>query len=268
MKIVRTGEARNKIRQWFKKEQRPENINVGRIEIEREFKRIGKACTDAQKSEILLNVAKRIGIQDLEDLYNTIGYGGITVSKIGTKIRDEFDRVVKDDTPVIVEASDVQTVKRKKSTSGVIVDGVEGLSVKFSKCCNPLPGDSVIGFITKGYGISVHKQDCPNVISGLKNPAYIDRWVNARWESTASCGGEFEAQIRVTAQPSIRLIADVTMMLADMRVALLSITTHNRSDCTIIELTVSCKNLDHFKSILSRLRTVENVEDVSRGYTT
>ena len=268
MKIVRTGEARNKIRQWFKKEQRPENINVGRIEVEREFKRIGKPYTEAQKNEILLNVAKRIGIQDIEDLYNTIGYGGITVSKIGAKIKDEFDRVVKDEAPAIIDASDVQTVKRKKSNGGVIVDGVEGLSVKFSKCCNPLPGDSVIGFITKGYGISIHKQDCPNVVSGLNNPAYIDRWVNARWESTTSHGGEFEAQIRIIAQPGIRLIADITMALADMRVALLGITTHNRSDCTIVELTVSCKNLDHFKSILSRLRSVDNVEEVMRGYTT
>jgi GTP pyrophosphokinase len=268
MKIVKTGEARNKIRQYFKKEQRPENINVGKIEIDREFKRIGKACTEAQRNEILLNVAKRIGIHDIEDLYNTIGYGGITVSKIGTKIRDEFERVVKDEMPLIQDVSDVQTVKRKKSNGGVIVDGVDGLSVKFSKCCNPLPGDSVIGFITKGYGISIHKQDCPNVISGLKNPAYINRWVNARWESSTVQGGEFEAQIRVTAQPHIRLIADLTMALADMRVALLGIATHNRSDCTIVELTVSCKNLDHFKSILSRLRSVQNVEDVSRGYTT
>ena len=106
------------------------------------------------------------------------------------------------------------------------------------------------------------------MISGLKNPAYIDRWVNARWESATIHGGEFEAQIRIIAQPGIRLIADITMALADMRVALLGISTHNRSDCTIVELTVSCKNLDHFKSILSRLRSVENVEEVSRGYTT
>ncbi len=268
MKIVRTGEARNKIRQWFKKEQRPENINVGKIEVDREFKRIGRTCTDAQRNEILLNVAKRIGIQDIEDLYNTIGYGGITVSKIGTKIKDEFDRVVKDETPIIQDASEVQTVKRKKSSGGVIIDGVEGLSVKFSKCCNPLPGDPIIGFITKGYGISIHKQDCPNVVSGFNNPEYVNRWVNAHWESNSHQGGEFEAQIRITAQSGIRLIADITMALADMRVALLGISTHNRSDCTIVELTVSCKNLDHFKSILSRLRSVDNVEEVSRGYTT
>ncbi len=270
IKIVRTGEARNKIRQWFKKERRPENIAVGKAEVDREFRRIGRAYTEAQRTEILTNVARRIGIHDIDDLYNTIGYGGITVSKIGTKLKDEFERVVKVEETLPMEADQVQTVTRKKkSTGGVIVDGVEGLSVKFSKCCNPLPGDPVIGFITKGYGISIHKQDCPNVVSGLNNPAYLNRWVNAHWEHTAASGaGEFEAQIRITAQPAIRLIADITMALADMKVALLSITTHTRSDCTQIELTVACKNLDHFKSIVARLRSVENVEDVTRGYTT
>ncbi|MBE6636772.1 MAG: bifunctional (p)ppGpp synthetase/guanosine-3',5'-bis(diphosphate) 3'-pyrophosphohydrolase [Ruminococcaceae bacterium] len=269
MKIVRTGEARNKIRQWFKKEKRPENIAVGRSEVERELRRIGRPYTEAQKQEILLNIAKRIGIQDVDDLYNTIGYGGLTVSKIATKLKDEFERVVKVEVAPITEIDQVTTVKHKKSNGGVVVDGVDGLSVKFSKCCNPLPGDPVIGFITKGYGISIHKQDCPNVISGLNNPVYLNRWVNAYWENTASQNvGEFEAQIRITAQPDIRLIADITMALADMKVSLLGITTHTRSDCTQVELTVSCKNLDHFKSIVSRLRSVPNVEEVSRGYAT
>ena len=269
MKIVRTGEARNKIRQWFKKEQRPENINVGRAEVERELRRIGRPYTEAQKSEILTNIGRRIGIVDIEDLYNTIGYGGITVSKIASKLRDEFDRVVKVDEPLPQVAEQVTTVKRKKSSGGVVVDGVDGLSVKFSKCCNPLPGDSIIGFITKGYGISIHKQDCPNVVSGLKNPNYLNRWVNARWEQTSAASeSEFEAQIRITAQSSIRLIADITMALADMKVALLGISTHNRADCTQVELTIGCKNLDHLKSILARLRSVPNVESVARGYTT
>ncbi len=269
MKIVRTGEARNKIRQWFKKEQRPENIAVGRGEVERELRRIGRPYTEAQKNEILANISKRMGIHEIDDLYNTIGYGGLTVSKIAAKLRDEFDRVVKPEEVLPQEADQVQTVKRKKTTGGVVIDGVDGLSVKFSKCCNPLPGDPIIGFVTKGYGISIHKQDCPNVISGLKDPSYLNRWLNARWEKTSpQSGNEFEAQIRITAQPAIRLIADITSALADMKVALLHIATHNRSDCTLIELTVSCRDLEHFSSIVSRLRTVDNVEDVSRGRTT
>ncbi len=267
MKIVRTGEARNKIRQWFKRERRAENIVVGRGEVDREFKRIGRPCTDAQRIEILTNVGKRLGISGPEDLYNTIGYGGLTMSKISAKLRDEFERIVKPEEEFPQTAEQVVTQKRRKSTGGVIIDGVEGLSVKFAKCCNPLPGDPVIGFITKGYGISIHKQDCPNVIAGLNNPQYSNRWLNAGWEAAASVSNEFEAQIRITAQSDIRLIADVTMALADMKVSLLSITTRNRADSTVIELVVSCKNLDHFKSIMARLRSVPNVESVSRGYT-
>ena len=265
MKIVRTGEARNKIRQWFKKERRAENILVGKYEIDRELKRVGRPYTDEQRTEILTNVAKRLGITGPDDLYNTIGYGGLTVSKISAKLRDEFDRVVKVEEELPKTADQVVTQKRKKSNGGVIIDGVDGLSVKFAKCCNPLPGDPVIGFVTKGYGISIHKMDCQNVISGFDNPNYINRWLKARWEE-AQPVSEFEAHIHIVAQTNIRLIADVTMALADMKVSLLGITTRNRGDNTIIELTVSCKNLDHFKSITSRLKAVPNVESVTRGY--
>ena len=268
MKIVRTGEARNKIRQWFKKERRTENIAVGKSDVDREFRRYGRPYTEAQKTEILTNVSKRLGMTDPDDLFNTIGYGGITVQKISAKLRDEFDRVVKPEEEELPQtAEQVVTQKRKKSSGGVVIDGVEGLAVKFAKCCNPLPGDPVIGFVTKGYGISIHKQDCPNVISGLNNPAYANRWLNARWEAAVSASNEFEAQIRIVAQPDIRLIADITMALADMKVSLLGIATRNRDDCTIVELSVTCKNLDHFKSIMSRLRSVPKVESVSRGYT-
>ena len=267
MKIVQTSEARNKIRQWFKKEQRAENIAVGKAEVERELHRMGRPYTEEQQNEILLNIGRRIGITDIEDVYNTIGYGGITVSKIASKIRDEFERVVKVDEPVITNVDQVSTVRHKKSNGGVIIDGVDGLSVKFAKCCNPLPGDPIVGFITKGYGISIHKQDCRNVASGMNNPEYVNRWINARWENENNhAANMFEAQIKIVAQPDIRLIADVTMALADMKVSLLNISTHNKSDCTMIELMITCKNLDHFKSIMSRLRTVPNVESVTRGY--
>ncbi|OLA59663.1 MAG: hypothetical protein BHW37_02130 [Firmicutes bacterium CAG:272_52_7] len=152
------------------------------------------------------------------------------------------------------------TQKRKKSSGGVVIDGVEGLAVKFAKCCNPLPGDPVIGFITKGYGISIHKQDCPNVISGLNNPIYANRWLNARWETAVSASNEFEAQIRIVAQPDIRLIADITMALADMKVSLLQINTQKKgNDTMLVNLTVGCKNIGHYDSIVSRLRNIRSV---------
>lgn len=172
LKVVKTGEARNKIRQWFKKEKRSENIVMGKAEIDREFRRYGRPYTEAQKQEIITGVASRMGIQDADDFYNTIGYGGLSVTKLSMKLRDEFFRVVTVETPPAsaVTAADVATKPRKKHSGGVIIDGVEGCSVKFAHCCNPLPGDNIIGFITKGFGVSVHKRNCPNILSIYDKP--------------------------------------------------------------------------------------------------
>jgi GTP pyrophosphokinase len=150
--------------------------------IEGEIKKAGYVVNEATRTEAVENVAIRNGFSTAEDLYNTIGYGGIQLSKVKNKIIDEIGKIVAPAEPApVVTEENIVTAKPKKirSNSGIIIDGESGCSVKFAKCCNPLPGDSVIGFITKGYGISIHKCDCPNVISGKKNPEYADRWLTA-----------------------------------------------------------------------------------------
>jgi GTP pyrophosphokinase len=273
LKIVRTSEARSKIRQWFKKEKRSENIAVGRSEVMKEITRYGNQLTDTEKSEIALNVARRIGMQELDDMYNTIGYGGMALSKIAAKLRDEHDRYVKQleaSRPTVLEASQVKTeVRRHAHTGGIIIDGEAGCAVKFAKCCNPLPGDEVIGFVTKGYGVSVHKRDCPNVLSSMKNEENRSRWKHAEWDMDSdSTAGKavFESAIQIVAENHITLLAEITTALAEMKVSLLSIHTQKRSETTIlIYLTVGCKNIEHFNSILSRLRVIRNVDSVSRA---
>ena len=273
-KIIKTGEARNKIRQWFKKEKRPENIIIGKSEIDREFKRFSSNYTETQRNEILMNIAARTGMNSIEDLYNMIGYGGITMTKLLPKIKDEFERVVNvEEAELITNTDQIQTAvipKNKKSKTGVIVDDVEGCHVKFAKCCNPLPGDQLIGFITKGYGISIHSIECPNVSVNRHNPEYIDRWVSARWENNivaSSNDKAFEAMLRIYAVNSIYLLADITTTLAEMKVSLLNINTQNKSDDSItINIVISCKNLDHVKSIVSRLKSLKNIENVVRGF--
>jgi len=148
------------------------------------------------------------------------------------------------------------------------VDGVDGCEVKFAKCCNPLPGDDIRGFITKGYGISIHKQDCVNLRASMANPDNAERFVTVSWDSGAESGnGSFEAVLTIHATPTARLITDVTMALSDMHVALLQISTHMRGDSLmILTVTISCKDLDHVNSIVSRLRQVKNVSAVLRGY--
>ena len=273
LKIVRTSEARSKIRQWFKKEKRSENIQVGRSEVMKEITRYGHQLTDTEKAEIALSVARRIGMQELDDMYNTIGYGGMPLSKIAAKLRDEYDRYVKQieaSRPTVVEASQVKTETRRHThTGGIIIDGEVGCAVKFAKCCNPLPGDDVIGFVTKGYGVSVHKKDCPNVLSSMKNEENRTRWKHAEWDldsEAASNKAVFESAIQIIAENHITLLAEITTALAEMKVSLLSIHTQKRSETTmLIHLTVGCKNVDHFNSILSRLRVIRNIETVSRA---
>jgi len=273
LKIVHTSEARSKIRQWFKKEKRAENIVMGKADVLREITRFGRQLTDTQKGEIALAVARRVGMQDLDDLYNAIGYGGLAVSKILPKLRDEFDKYVKQITDIEPEMptqpEHVKTVEHHRAhTGGIIIDGEYGCAVKFAKCCNPLPGDDVIGFVTKGFGVSVHKRDCPNVISGMQNEENRSRWKRAEWDLSADGDSRamFESGIVVEAENHISLLAEITTALAEMKVSLLSINTQKRSATVIlIHLTVGCKNTEHFNSILSRLRSIRNIESVNRA---
>ena len=275
LKIVKTGEARSKIRQWFKKEKRPENIHLGRDALEREFTKFRGHPTEAQKEEIIQNIARRLGMNNADDLLNAIGYNGIAMTRVTAKLKDEYEKIVKpeEEAPIITETEQVQTAKPKKirSNNGVVVDGEYGCAVKFAKCCNPLPGDPLIGFITKGYGISIHKADCPNVLNNQKNPEYAGRWVKAEWdhEDGVDTGKAlFEAMIQVFAENNMMLIANITAALADMKVSLLSINTKKRTDeDIIINLTVGCKNVEHFNSIIYRIRSIDHVRSIARGFT-
>ncbi len=275
LKIVKTSEARAKIRQWFKKEKRPENIKIGRAEMEKELMKFSVKPTEEQIDEIIDATARRLGMSEPDDLLNAIGYNGIAMTKVCSKLKDEYERIVKpEEAPPITETEQVQTQKTKKirSNSGIIVDGEYGCEVKFAKCCNPLPGDKVIGFITKGYGISVHKHDCPNVLEGKRNPENATRWLRAEWDSDVLSSSKqnkalFEAMLQIYAEKDIMLLANITATLADMKVSLLSINTQKSTDDDIlINLTVGCKNVEHFNSIMSRLKAINHVHSITRGF--
>ena len=270
LKIVATSDAKNRIRQWFKKEKRADNIILGRSMIEGEIKKAGFIVNEATRTEAVENVAVRNGFSSADDLYNTIGYGGLPISKVRNKIVDEVAKMVAPiEPPPVVTEENMVTAKPKKirSNSGIIVDGETGCSVKFAKCCNPLPGDSVVGFITKGYGISIHKCDCPNVINGQKNPDYSERWVSASWdEDSNSKRSLFEANLQIRVDDRIGMLADISVALADMRVDILQINVQTSAGGSLVTLKVGCKNTEHYNSIVSRLRSIPGVYDVYRGF--
>ena len=270
LKIVATSDAKNRIRQWFKKEKRADNIILGRSMIEGEIKKAGYVVNEATRTEAVENVAVRNGFATADDLYNTIGYGGLPLSKVRNKIVDEIGKLVAPvEPPPVVTEENMVTAKPKKikSNSGIIVDGESGCSVKFAKCCNPLPGDSVIGFITKGYGISIHKCDCPNVINGKNNPEYADRWVSASWDADSdSKRSLFEANLQIRVDDRIGMLADISVALADLRVDILQINVQTSSGGSLVTLKVGCKNTEHYNSIVSRLRSIPGIYDVYRGF--
>lgn len=269
LKIAKTSSAKTKIKQWFKKEKRAENIETGKMQILSELRSRNMTLTDEQLADIMVNVSAKLGMNNADDTYNMIGYGGVTVEKVFSKVKVEYDLLNAPKQEQITDVTQIQTVQKPKSASsfsGVVVDGLEGCQVKFAKCCNPLPGDNIIGFITKGFGISVHKNDCPNVLKSMVDNK--DRFVNVQWKvaENTSKNDEFEAMIQLVVEDRISLLADITSILAEMRVSILHINTIKRTNNhQIINLTVSCKNLAHLNNIMSRLKIVNGIIDVKRG---
>ncbi|MBE6633539.1 MAG: bifunctional (p)ppGpp synthetase/guanosine-3',5'-bis(diphosphate) 3'-pyrophosphohydrolase [Ruminococcaceae bacterium] len=279
LSIVKTSSARAKIRAWFKKEKRSDNIAVGRSTIDAELRKIcGKAMpTETQKEELIQPISTRFGYNSTEDFYNAIGYGGLSVSKVLKKLQDECAKLIRseaEEQPAITVPDQVPIKPIQKhlrsNGGGIVVDGEYGCMVKFAKCCNPLPGDDVIGFVTKGFGISIHKTDCPNVIQGRKNPENADRWKEAFWELPAGAGENhsiYEAFLQIYGDDRIGMLADITVALADMRVSILQVNVvHRDNDDSIINLKIGCKNIDHYNSIVSRLRTLNGVNRIARGF--
>ena len=276
LKIVKTGQARSKIRQWFKKEKRQENIEMGRSEVERELRRYNKSLTDAQIDEIVVSAARRVGIQTADDFYNTIGFGGLSLQRFLPKFKEELERYGAATESPLTQEEELSKVKitavqkKKHVPGGIIIDGESGYQVKFARCCNPLPGDSIIGFITRGFGVSIHKSDCPNVSESRKNEENLSRWVNATWEKDDFNSSEnYEAMLQIITEDGIGVIAAISMALADMRVSISSINTQTLKNGTVaINLHIGCRNTSHFDSIVSRIRSLKSVISVTRGFAT
>ena len=187
---------------------------------------------------------------------------------------EEFEKFFKDEiaqkTPEVTsENIKLAAPPRKlKRDGGIVVDGESGCAVKFAKCCNPLPGDRIIGFVTKGYGISVHKCDCPNVLEAKAKDYDPSRWVETHWEGgETGRESEYEALLQIICYDRLGMLADVSVALADMRVSILSVNTVARPDeKVILNLKIVCKNTEHYNSIVSRIRSLRDVIDVVRGY--
>ena len=257
LKIVRTSEARNKIRAWFKKERRSENIETGKAEVERALRQARVRLTEDEYDALMKDMVDRNHCQTLDDLYAKIGYGGLSFENLIPGIRERFKPK-----PAV---SDAEPVVRRESASdeGVVIEGLDNCLIKLSRCCSPIPGDSIIGFITRGHGVSVHKRDCTNVPKDLANCEEPGRWIGAHWAGKPS--SSFSATVQVLSFDREGLLADITTAIANMRVMIHGINARLLKNGNYeIDITVKVESAEHLQSIIHKIGAVNGVYSVER----
>ena len=260
LNIAVTNSAKAKIRSWFKKERRAENIAAGKMDIEREFKRNGIILPEDEMVEFIENFAARLHLADADEFYAAIGYGGVLISKIMPRIREDYNK--RQSAQKAVELRDVAP-KRKASSDGVVVEGIDNCLIKLSRCCAPLPGDEIIGFITRGHGVSIHKRDCSNVPLDISKASEPERWIPAHWDNVRT--ESFATTLQINAIDREGMVIDVMNTVYNMRIGLHSINAKQNKDgnCTVI-ITINAENVEHLRSIIARLEKISGVFHIER----
>lgn len=262
LKIVRTSEAKSKIRNWFKKMRREENIQEGRDTLARELRREMIFIPDDELDEFIGSCCRRLRQNNAEELYAAIGYGGITIANCLPKLKEEWQKRKSE------EGKNEQLAKvdlsRVHATDGVVVEGFDNTPIKFAKCCSPLPGDPIVGFITRGFGVSIHKQSCVNAISSMKDPTNAPRWVKAYWADSVK--DSYKAGLEIVALDRNELLRDVLSALADIRVPIYTMNARQvENNCAVVSLTIGINNTEHLNRVVARLSKVKDVLKVTRS---
>ncbi len=268
IKLVVTSEARNKIRNWFKKEYREENIDHGKLELEMEFKRNFINIAPEKREEFIKNISKRYKYDNLDDFFAAIGYGGILLSRIIPRVKEDYNKAVKEakaKNQSFTLDDVVSENKSRKQNGSVIVEGLDNCLVKFAKCCSPLPGDAVVGYITRGSGVSVHKKDCAHAVEGMKNEEDRARWVNVRWASVTR-SSSYDVNLSIWANARANLLLDISTQFAQMRVPIHSITAKDTKDGrSFFFINISTEGTEHLKTIIERLSKIPDINIVERA---
>ena len=273
MKTAKSSEARSKIRQWFKRERREENIAQGRASFEAELKHAGLTMSQVTAADALPAILKRLSFQTLDELYAAIGYGGYTALKAVNRIRDELQQMsraaaIEKAAQAAEEAKAVQTGKppaprRSKSEKGIIVEGLSNCLVKFSKCCTPVPGDEIVGFITRGYGVSVHRRDCPNAAQDRRTGADQGRWIKVTWSDDIR--EAYSTALEVVCKDRPNLLVDISTALSTTKVSITGMNVHATADgFAIFHVTISVTDAKQLDQVMRKLHGISSVMKVNR----
>ncbi|MBQ3425371.1 MAG: bifunctional (p)ppGpp synthetase/guanosine-3',5'-bis(diphosphate) 3'-pyrophosphohydrolase, partial [Clostridia bacterium] len=266
LNIVKTSEAKAKIRAWLKKEQREENIVHGRELLEREAKRMGYSMSQLSRPELIETLHKRYSVQSYDDVCAMVGFGGLSTIQVLNRLVDEYRKTHKvEELPALVPSEPPRDTPPHKphttSSNGVIVEGESGMLVRFARCCSPLPGDDIVGYITRGRGVSVHRTDCPS----LKDPGMEkDRLIHVAWEDKDS-SGTYEAEIRIVCYNRTGLLAELSVMFASLEVPVSAISAHTLKDGTFLfNISLVIKNTQQLNKIMRELQKWPDILEVSR----
>ena len=270
LNICKSNQARIKIKQWFKKEKREENVARGKVSLEAELHRLGIPAELMQRDDVIALVQKKLAFDEPDDLYAAIGYGGITSFKAANRLKDDLLKLTRNlpeqEAPkeqIPLRLPDKPGSGRPVGNSGIIVEDISSCMVKFSRCCTPVPGDDIVGFITKGYGVSVHRRDCHNA-QGSSDPTQAGRWVHVEWASTGS--EAFSTSLEVSAKDRSGLIMDIATIMTGMKIKVSEMSSRALPDGKAVTiLTFEVRSRDELETVCGKVRAVPGVEEIKRG---
>ena len=270
--MAKSGSARTKIKQWFKKERREENIIRGRSMLEDELRHQDLTLDKVLDEEIITPILKRLSFANVDDLYAAIGYGGVTAQRAANRLRDEVLRAssktdkksVVDKVAEAAERREQNAQKQGKAVHGILVEGLSNCLVKFSRCCTPVPGDDIVGFITRGQGVSIHRCDCENYHQRLRQPENAGRWVNVSWAREIT--DSYVTTIIISAKDRPALIMDIATVLNSLNAKVRNLSARdNTAGVGICTITLEVKNANELKYIMARLTSIPGVIQVARN---
>ncbi|MBB5173197.1 RelA/SpoT family protein [Texcoconibacillus texcoconensis] len=265
IKITQSSHAKNKIRQWFKKERREENIEKGKDLVEKEIQRRGYELKDVLTNENIETVANKFNFSSEEDMYAAVGYSGITAAQIVTRLTDSIRKKQEEEQQVnqtLEEAiSDAHTEKkRQKTTTGVRVKGVDNMLIRISRCCNPVPGDDIVGYITKGRGVSIHRSDCQNIL----DESVRERLLPVEWEGTQK-SKNYQVDIEVTAYDRRGLLNEVLQAVTETKTNINAVSGRSdKNKVATIDMTISIQNVAHLQKVVERIKRIPDIYSVQR----
>lgn len=267
VKIAQSSHARSKIKQWFKKEKREENVQKGREAIDRELKRLGLDRAVLATDDNLQEVAKKFNFNDIEDMMSAVGFGGITAAQICTRLTDKLRKETEEaQTKALELTSEVKEVKaplekKNRPTHGVRVKDVDNMLVRFARCCNPVPGDPIVGYITRGRGVSIHRADCTNIPAGEEDDQ--NRMIDVEWETAVEAN--YHVEIEITGHDRHAFLNEVLQAVSESKTVISAVSGRSdKNKMAIIHMTILIKNIDHLQSVVEKIKRVRDIYSVQR----